>query len=54
MNIVTKFLIWGFYSWSCLAQWLDRSLTCPVCKAGCDKEKAIPVYGRGKEEKDPR
>ncbi|KAJ1957116.1 hypothetical protein GGI12_005113, partial [Dipsacomyces acuminosporus] len=31
-----------------------RSPTCPVCKAGCDKDKVIPVYGRGREEKDPR
>ncbi|KAJ1731336.1 hypothetical protein LPJ72_003989 [Coemansia sp. Benny D160-2] len=42
------------FCWSCLAQWLERSATCPVCKAGCDKEKVIPVYGRGKDEKDPR
>ncbi|KAJ1721716.1 hypothetical protein LPJ53_003786 [Coemansia erecta] len=38
----------------CLIQWLERSATCPVCKAGCDKDKVIPVYGRGKEELDPR
>ncbi|KAJ1917320.1 hypothetical protein H4219_003280 [Mycoemilia scoparia] len=42
------------YCWTCLAQWLERSLTCPVCKAGCDKEKVIPIYSRGKEETDPR
>ncbi|KAJ1665494.1 hypothetical protein IW140_003182 [Coemansia sp. RSA 1813] len=42
------------FCWSCLAQWLERSATCPVCKAGCDKEKVIPVYGRGKDKKDPR
>ncbi|KAJ1954001.1 hypothetical protein EC988_002671 [Linderina pennispora] len=42
------------FCWSCLVQWLDRSATCPVCKAGCDKDKVIPVYGRGREEKDPR
>lgn len=44
-------------SWSCLAQWLNaqsRNPTCPVCKAGCGKDKVIPIYGRGKEEKDPR
>ncbi|KAI9320882.1 hypothetical protein BX666DRAFT_1827778, partial [Dichotomocladium elegans] len=43
--------------WSCLAQWLNaqaRNPTCPVCKAGCGKDKVIPVYGRGREEKDPR
>ncbi|KAJ2723996.1 hypothetical protein GGI07_002283 [Coemansia sp. Benny D115] len=42
------------FCWSCLVQWLERSATCPVCKAGCDKEKVIPVYGRGREQKDPR
>lgn len=50
---VTKILI----SWTCLAQWLNaqsRNPTCPVCKAGCGKDKVIPIYGRGKEEKDPR
>ncbi|KAJ1997330.1 hypothetical protein GGI04_005446, partial [Coemansia thaxteri] len=42
------------FCWSCLVQWLECSATCPVCKAGCDKDKVIPVYGRGREEKDPR
>ncbi|ORY96140.1 hypothetical protein BCR43DRAFT_491133 [Syncephalastrum racemosum] len=45
------------FCWSCLAQWLHaqaRNPTCPVCKAGCGKDKVIPVYGRGREEKDPR
>ncbi|KAI8143315.1 hypothetical protein BJV82DRAFT_612309 [Fennellomyces sp. T-0311] len=45
------------FCWSCLAQWLNaqsRNPTCPVCKAGCGKDKVIPVYGRGREEKDPR
>ncbi|KAL0091427.1 hypothetical protein J3Q64DRAFT_1723595 [Phycomyces blakesleeanus] len=45
------------FCWSCLGQWLNqqsRNPTCPVCKAGCDREKVIPIYGRGKEEKDPR
>ncbi|ORX62191.1 hypothetical protein DM01DRAFT_1403880 [Hesseltinella vesiculosa] len=45
------------FCWSCLAQWLNaqaRNPTCPVCKAGCGKDKVIPIYGRGKEEKDPR
>ena len=40
-----------------MAQWLNaqsRNPTCPVCKAGCGKDKVIPIYGRGKEEKDPR
>ncbi|ORX72711.1 RING/U-box [Linderina pennispora] len=30
------------FCWSCLVQWLDRSATCPVCKAGCDKDKRPP------------
>ncbi|CAJ0745583.1 23298_t:CDS:2 [Entrophospora sp. SA101] len=37
--------------------WLEaQSLNplCPVCKAGCGQDKVIPVYGRGKEAKDPR
>ncbi|OMH81261.1 RING finger protein 5 [Zancudomyces culisetae] len=32
----------------------ERDSTCPVCKAGCDREKVIPVYGRGRNEEDPR
>ncbi|KAG0765760.1 hypothetical protein G6F57_004295 [Rhizopus arrhizus] len=45
------------FCWSCLAQWLNaqsRNPTCPVCKAGCGKDKVIPIYGRGKEEIDFR
>ncbi|PVZ96685.1 hypothetical protein BB558_006390 [Smittium angustum] len=42
------------YCWHCLAQWLERESTCPVCKAGCEKDTLIPIYGRGKEPKDPR
>ncbi|KAI8369279.1 uncharacterized protein BYT42DRAFT_503076 [Radiomyces spectabilis] len=45
------------FCWSCLGQWLyaqARNPTCPVCKAGCGKDKVIPIYGRGQEEKDPR
>ncbi|KAI8985862.1 hypothetical protein BDB01DRAFT_720803 [Pilobolus umbonatus] len=37
------------FCWSCLAQWLNaqsRNPTCPVCKAGCGKDKVIPIYGR--------
>ncbi|KAH8550751.1 hypothetical protein BGW37DRAFT_406115, partial [Umbelopsis sp. PMI_123] len=43
------------FCWSCLAQWLhqtSRNPTCPVCKAGCGKDKVVPVYGRGREQ-DP-
>ncbi|CAO3600150.1 unnamed protein product [Absidia cylindrospora] len=39
------------------AQWLNtqsRNPICPVCKAGCGKDKVIPVYGRGRQQKDPR
>ncbi|KAL1915500.1 uncharacterized protein VTP21DRAFT_6624 [Calcarisporiella thermophila] len=45
------------FCWPCLHQWLDaqsRNPLCPVCKAGCEKEKVIPIYGRGKDSKDPR
>ncbi|XP_003387784.3 PREDICTED: E3 ubiquitin-protein ligase RNF185-like [Amphimedon queenslandica] len=28
--------------------------TCPVCKSVIDKEKLIPLYGRGSDQKDPR
>ncbi|KAG1466760.1 hypothetical protein G6F55_000272 [Rhizopus delemar] len=45
------------FCWPCLAQWLNaqsRNPTCPVCKAGCGKDKVIPIYGRGKEEIDFR
>ena len=39
------------------SQWMEsrpNSATCPVCKAVIDKEKLIPLYGRGSENKDPR
>ncbi|KAH6584193.1 hypothetical protein BASA61_001933 [Batrachochytrium salamandrivorans] len=46
------------FCWSCLHQWLSSRLpasnTCPVCKAGVEKEKVIPIYVRGREPKDPR
>ncbi|GJJ69750.1 E3 ubiquitin-protein ligase RNF5 [Entomortierella parvispora] len=45
------------FCWSCLHQWLDsqrQNPTCPVCKAGCAQDKVIPIYGRGKEQLDPR
>ncbi|KAG2180937.1 hypothetical protein INT43_008517 [Umbelopsis isabellina] len=45
------------FCWSCLAQWLhqtSRNPTCPVCKAGCGKDKVIPIYGRGRDHYDPR
>ncbi|KAI9296998.1 hypothetical protein K502DRAFT_323506 [Neoconidiobolus thromboides FSU 785] len=45
------------YCWSCLHLWLrsqPQNPLCPVCKAGCGKDKVIPVYGRGSDMKDPR
>ena len=38
------------YCWPCLYRWLQlqsNERTCPVCKAGVDRDKVIPVYGRG-------
>lgn len=38
------------YCWPCLYRWLqmrNNLRTCPVCKAGVDRDKVIPVYGRG-------
>jgi hypothetical protein len=45
------------FCWPCLHQWLDTQRLrplCPVCKAGCGKDKVIPIYGRGREAEDPR
>ncbi|CAO3594386.1 unnamed protein product [Absidia cylindrospora] len=45
------------FCWVCLSKWLElqkMNPTCPMCKAGCSKDKIIPVYGRGREESDPR
>ncbi|KAG0198246.1 hypothetical protein BGX28_008311 [Mortierella sp. GBA30] len=45
------------FCWACLHQWLEaqrHNPTCPVCKAGCAQDKVIPIYGRGKEQVDPR
>ncbi len=51
-------LILYFHSWPCLHQWLEtrpNRQVCPVCKAGISKDKVIPLYGRGSDEKqDPR
>lgn len=39
-------------------QWLEargNNATCPVCKAAIDKERLVPIYGRGNEgQEDPR
>lgn len=46
------------YCWPCLYRWLkvhSISKECPVCKAGVDEEKVIPLYGNGKFDlTDPR
>jgi len=45
------------FCWPCLHQWLETRPTrqvCPVCKSAISKEKVIPVYNRGGENKDPR
>ncbi|KAK0417669.1 hypothetical protein QR680_013140 [Steinernema hermaphroditum] len=45
------------FCWPCLFQWLDtrpNRQVCPVCKAAINKEKVIPLYGRGGKESDPR
>ncbi|KAF6166574.1 hypothetical protein GIB67_005436 [Kingdonia uniflora] len=45
------------YCWPCLYEWLhrhSRSQECPVCKALIQKDKLVPLYGRGKTTKDPR
>jgi len=42
-------------SWPCIFEWMNRgNKACPVCKSSIDREKLIPVYGKGKERKDPR
>ena len=44
------------YCWPCIFRWIQRvpQPLCPVCKAGIGEDKLIPVYGRGKEPRDPR
>eukprot|EP00246_Nothoceros_aenigmaticus_P016812 TRINITY_DN7854_c0_g2_i1.p1 TRINITY_DN7854_c0_g2~~TRINITY_DN7854_c0_g2_i1.p1 ORF type:complete len:252 (-),score=40.92 TRINITY_DN7854_c0_g2_i1:327-1082(-) len=39
------------FCWPCLYRWLHlHSILqeCPVCKAGVEEEKVVPLYGRGK------
>lgn len=43
------------YCWSCLYRWMrqrQESPQCPVCKAGVDQKSVIPIYGRGRTDKD--
>lgn len=48
------------FCWPCIYGWIERSAneqgetTCPVCKAGLTRSRLVPLYGRGREEKDPR
>ncbi|GAB1598029.1 E3 ubiquitin-protein ligase RNF185-like [Argonauta hians] len=46
------------FCWPCLHQWLEtcsHRKVCPVCKAGISRDKVIPIYGKGSnDKKDPR
>ncbi|NP_001156217.1 ring finger protein 5-like [Acyrthosiphon pisum] len=46
------------FCWPCLHQWLETRSgrqVCPVCKAVINKDKVIPIYGRGNsKQEDPR
>uniref|UniRef100_A0A1J3CKF9 E3 ubiquitin-protein ligase RMA n=1 Tax=Noccaea caerulescens TaxID=107243 RepID=A0A1J3CKF9_NOCCA len=45
------------FCWPCLYRWLhhhSHSQECPVCKALVQDEKLVPLYGRGKNQTDPR
>lgn len=43
------------FCWACLYRWMETGHDeCPVCKAGVAKENVIPLYGRGRKQKDPR
>ncbi|KAK8517596.1 hypothetical protein V6N13_127760 [Hibiscus sabdariffa] len=45
------------FCWPCLYRWLhhhSRCQECPVCKALVQEEKLVPLYGRGKNQTDPR
>lgn len=46
------------YQYLSLSKWMesDRSnrMTCPTCKGAISKDKIIPIYARGRPEKDPR
>ncbi|CAL8462292.1 g1823 [Coccomyxa elongata] len=45
------------YCWPCLYRWMqvqNHCRVCPVCKAGIEQDKVIPIYGRGGDNTDPR
>lgn len=45
------------FCWPCLNQWFEirpNHQLCPVCKSVLNKDKVIPLYGRGGTTKDPR
>ncbi|KAK9817950.1 hypothetical protein WJX72_004750 [[Myrmecia] bisecta] len=45
------------YCWPCLYRWMQvqsHCRVCPVCKAGIDEDKVVPIYGRGGDNTDPR
>ncbi|ERN17594.1 E3 ubiquitin-protein ligase RNF185 isoform X2 [Amborella trichopoda] len=45
------------FCWPCLYKWLhnhSQCQDCPVCKALIQEEKLVPLYGRGKNQTDPR
>jgi hypothetical protein len=41
------------FCWPCLYRWLqaqqNANSQCPVCKAGIQRDKIIPIYGRGRD-----
>lgn len=44
------------YCWPCLYRWLQVQSycrQCPVCKAGVEVDKVVPIYGRGSENPEP-
>ncbi|XVE82683.1 hypothetical protein DITRI_Ditri16bG0025700 [Diplodiscus trichospermus] len=45
------------FCWPCLYRWLhhhSHCQECPVCKALIEEGKLVPLYGRGKNQTDPR
>jgi len=40
------------FCWSCLHRWMAQHATCPVCKSLVDRERVIPLYGRGRTRED--